>query len=242
MAKDAGKSKAADGEEVAEEVTPSKKKKESAPKKEGSMSLVVMIGGALGGVVLIILSVIIGTIIANKLFPPTIVGGAVATEKTEEKQEDTSKKKLPPYPEDDSMFVQSNLLTSDFHWNTFKSGRITTNVKNSTDRYVVIELTIDYSLFYKEELIAKGFATDGGKDKDDKPLPPVVDTASAMYQKLKLSIINKINDFLSSYTDTELQTMRPELRTNIKNALKPTFKEFGLLVGEINIVQFIFAK
>jgi len=232
-----------DGEEVAEAVEPSKKKtKEPKPKKEGDIPILLIIGGALGGVVLIILSVVIGTIVANKLFPPYIEGIETAIKEVYAKIEkndatpNNNNKKL-QFPDEDTGFEGSQLFAADEGWHTFSSGKITANVRNSTSMYLIVDIAIDYKLFHKEELIARGFAVEQGKNE-----PPTVDTNSAMYKRLKVEVASKLNDFAASHSEVELQEMRLNFGEKIREELKPTFQSFGLQIGKVNVPVFNFGR
>jgi len=231
-----------DGEEVAEAVEPSKKKtKAPKPKKDGDIPIVLIVGGALGGVVLIILSVVIGTVVANKLFPPYVEGIETAIKEVYAnmvaKEEATNDNKKLPFPDEDTGFEDSQLLTADADWHTFTSGEVTTNTKNSTTMFGIVSIAVDYSLHYKEELIARGFATVAGKDA-----PIEIDDKSQIYQRFQLAVTSVINDFIGSHTSEELQSMRQELGAKIREELKPTFRSFGLVIGNVKITKFIVAR
>jgi hypothetical protein len=244
MAKEIKNEEPLEGEEIAEAIEPTTPPPKKKTKKEGELPLLLIIGGALGGVVLIILSVVVGTIVANKLFPPYLEGIETAIQEVYanmEKDEATSSGKNPrrlsPFPDEDIDFDGSQLFAADEDWFTFSSGRITANVKNSTSMYLIVDVAIDYKLFHKEELIARGFAVAGGKNE-----PPKIDTNSALYQRLKIEVASKINDFAASYSEGELQAMRLNFGEKLKEELKPTFQSFGLQIGKINVPTFNFGR
>jgi len=239
-----------DGEQVAEAVEPSKDKKgkkEPKPKKEGGPPIVLIAGGALGGIILIVLSVVIGTIVANKLFPPYLEGFETAVKEAIENMElpapviqGTGTRNLEPFPDDDEL-EGSNLFAAGANWFTLNSGKITTNVRGSNSMFVSVIVAVDYSLHHKEELVARGFAVAETADKNAEPTYNV-DENSTLYQRFKIAVGSKINDFIGSHSEGELQAMRHELGEKLREDLRPTFRDFGLVIGRVNVTQFLIAR
>ena len=259
-----------EGEEVAEEVAPEKKKKEKppkAPKKEGDIPLVLMLGGAIGGVVLIIISAALGTIVANKLFPPTedsvksTILAAFAkiqaeeaeakAKEAEEKEAEEKHHSLPGW-DDNATLEDSYLFVADAEWYSV-DGKITTNVRNSMSTYVSVDVTVNYRVHYKEELTARGFLAAGGGEGEGGGHgghgaegggggPMTVNTSSELYKKLVAGLAGKLTEFMGSHTEAELQNMRPELSEKLKEELKQTFREFGLIIGKVDVTKFVLAR
>jgi len=248
MAKEKEKDEIKDEEEVAEPVEPSSKK--SKPKKEGEIPIILIAGGALGGVVLIILSVVIGTIVANKLFPPYYEGIENAIQevyadmkKKEETTEDAKEqRKLPAFPDEDTGFEGSHLFAADVEWFTFVSSDITTNTRGSTQMFAQVKVSIDYNIHYKEELVARGFAVEEpAAEKGASPTLKVIES-STLYKRFNLAVESKINDFIGLHSDAELQAMRQSFGEKLREELKPTFREFGLIIGKVNVTKFIVTR
>jgi uncharacterized membrane protein len=249
MAKDSVEDELNEDEKSTEAVENSKKKAPK-PKKEGGTPIVLIAGGAFAGVIVIILSVIIGVIIANMLFPKIFKEGeAPEPEKIEKTAEEIAKEETEKLAEnfpDNEEYDKKSLLLSGEEWYSFKSDKITTNVKGSVNTFVATSIMVDYRAYFKDELISKGFLLKGEGDSPETPVPPTVDTTSALYQKLKQIISSKMNDFIGMHTEGELQQMRTDevlkFSDRFKEYLKPTFKDFGLVIGEVYIVEFMFAR
>jgi hypothetical protein len=232
-------------EEKPAEATDDSKKKVKKPRKEGEIPVILIVGGAFAGVIVIILSVIIGVIIANTLFPQAFKADAKAETEQTEKTDEIDKKEKLEEPVPDGEYDSRSLLLSGDEWYSFKSDKITTNVKNSINTFVVMSVMVDYQVHFKEELTAKGFLK-AAEEAAENPLPPAVDTTSALYQKLKQIVASRINDFIGTYSEQELQQMRTDAQLKFsdrfKEYLKPTFKDFGLIIGEVHFVEFMFAR
>ena len=230
--------------EEAENESPIKKeKKQKTPRKEGEIPMLFMIGGALGVVVMIIVSVIIGTVIANKLFPP--VGFSVASVEGHgdgEHEDEDGKVKLKPFVEEDIEDTIS--LLQDEKWLTIDNCKAQTNVKGSASTLGIITIAAIYKPYYTEELSNRGFLTEGGKDGHGNPLPPGVNKESELYKKLQVNIKSALTSFISKHTAEELQDLQSngDLPDSLKSALKNPFKDIGLVLGKVDITDFMVTK
>ena len=381
--------------------TPDSKSKVAKPKKEGDVSVVLMIGGALGAVVLIIVSAIIGTVIANRIFPPYIIEmpappPPVVEEKTDDSSKEKKKKKKLESTEDDDddddeeSDGSGSKLLGHHELYTFKSDKVTTNVKGSTVIFGQLTIAVNYKLLYLDELSDKGFITgytkpasnvqfddydnnyyddvdyydyyekfknnekNKGKSKNDYKksnnknyirnisydyssggiqIVPVsysynanyhnnynaynnynanyynvndynnyndnnyanyrnaynvvynnyrnhnnynaynnykknnnynndyfimntsggggekkegggieINESSKLYLQFKQTVMAKLNDFVGTHTSEELQAMRPDLPKILQELLQPIFKEYGLKVMEVQVIQFLVAR
>jgi flagellar basal body-associated protein FliL len=230
----------ADNNEKAE--SKKKKQKPSKEKKEGEIPLVLMIGGALGGVIIIIVSVIIGTIVANKMFPPQI--GPIAEGENTEKvaEEGEHKEKLPAFPTDEKYDDALSLLEED-DWLNFNSERIQTNVSGG-GKICILNIAIYYKPFWVKTLTEKGFLRPESEGGHGAMIPGGADTTNALYVKLKQSVSSKLLEFIGSHSEIDLQSMQSEakLAETLKEYLKPTFKDTGLLVGKVEVTYFMLAR
>ena len=228
-----------------EKEAPAKKeKKQKPPTKEGAIPMVLMIGGAFGGVVMIIVSVIIGTVIANKLFPPVSFPVAAVEEHHEENQheDEHGKAKLKSFPEED---MEDDIsLLQDGDWLTIDDCKAQTNVKGNASMMGIITIAAMYKPHYVEELSHKGFLTEAGKDGHGNPTPPGVNKESELYKRLKLNIKTALTSYISKHTADELQDMQShgELADSLKGTLKKSFRDIGLIVGRVDITEFLVAK
>lgn len=259
-------------DEAVEEVAETKSKKKPAkPKKEGGDTpILLMIGGALGAVVLIIVSVIIGTLITHKLFFSYPTDRQVVVkekddkaekedkdkedeEEKKKKEDEEKEKKLPPIPDDlDELDVASKLLSMD-DWYTIETAKITSNTRGSMNWFAIARVSINYKAYYKEELERKGFlvpakAAGGGEGGHGGAAPAGaeakfdVDQKGDFYKQFSQTLTAKINDFLSTHTAQELQANRLNLSTELREFLKQTFKEYGLIIGEVKFLEWMVAQ
>lgn len=217
-------------------------KKEKKPKKEGGIPILIMAGGALGGVIMIIVSVIIGTVIANKLFPP-VVPAVTGEEQVASEDAGQHTKKLKPFPEDGEDMGEGISLLEDSEWLTFDSNKTQTNLKSPAGMIGIIDIAATYKPYYVEELTEKGFLEEPGTDSHGNPTPAGANKESGLYKKLKLNVTSALIDFISSHTAEELQNLQSsgKLSDSLKTKLKNPFKDIGLIVGKVDITQFIIA-
>lgn len=225
-----------------------KKKKNAKARAEGDIPLPLIIGGALGAVILIIISVIAGNVVANKLFPPSVESIKVAlaeyTAAQHTESNENAAKKLNDVPDID-MSNESELFAAGAEWLTFEGKKITTNVKDG--QMLLVDVSIGYKLYHKEELIARGFAKPAGGGgghgeaaSDTEAME--ADTTNPLYKKFHNDLKSQINTFFAMYTRTDLEAMRSNngLADKLKEFVKPTFKKFGLQIGDVSFPQFLF--
>lgn len=225
--------------EGTENPSPTKKGKKTKPpkvKKEGAVPLPMIIGASVGAVLLITVSVIVGTIVASSIFGEKSESEA-STEKIVEAVQEALKGELGTItksgktPEElDSMEVANMSKGADVL--TFETGKITSNSKGSSNTFVVIDLSIDFRIYDKENTVTKELTKGEGEKLE-------LNLESSVLKKIKNRITGKINELIASYSEQEFQSMRPELKNIIRTQLRPVFHNFGLQLGEIQILTFI---
>ncbi len=198
-----------------------KKKKEKKEGGGGGLSLPLIIGAAFGIIILIVVSVIIGIVVANKFMGGHDSAEGEAKGKTE--QQAGKEKKEDPYSQEESYL--SKLEGVMF----METGRITTNPKNGSSMFVVVNLALEFKKMNEDSDELKAIADKEGKLNIENPL----------VQKMVAKIKGKINQMIGSYTEAELQQNRPNLPEMFKKELKPVFKEFELMLGNVSIQEFI---
>jgi flagellar basal body-associated protein FliL len=204
--------------EELEKQEPEKQKKKEKEKKQGAsgaLSLPMLIGIGGGGIVLILVTVIFGYFIATKLFPtqPVVVSQNGQVTNSNDNKDNKDKKKS----EDD---IHSSLY--------METGRITTNPKDAPSTFVVLNLSLEFVPYNKDDDKVKEMMGKEGLNMNN----PIV-------QKMLGRIKSTVNNQIASLTLAELQAKRPELENMYKDALKTTMNEFGFKLLNVGLIEFI---
>lgn len=219
------------------------KTKTKKPKKEGALSLPVIIGIAVGAVVLIVASVVIGSFVASKLFP-TQGGGNSATLDTaditaaiqkanREMLEAQQKEGKTPEEIDD---MEAERMSSMPDVLVFETGKIVSNPRGNANVLIVLELALDFRVYDKENKTSMEIVTIEGKDD---AVTRTINFESTSYKKLKTRVTSNLNELIATYSEAEFQGMRGDLKNIIRTQLRPVFRNFGLQLGEVQIVTFL---
>lgn len=201
------------------ELPEKKKKKEKTP---GGISMPLIIGAAGGIIVLIIASVIIGIVVAGKFFGPQAAQEEANSKDGKNKATANKEYKENPYEGEMPLSQLEGVMF-------METGRITTNPKNGTSIYVVMNLGFEFKKMDEESKELAAIADKEGKVAIENPL----------VQKMMARIRSTINQMIASYTEAELQNMRPQMPDVLKKQLKPVFKDYELILGNVSIQEFI---
>ncbi|MGI6370328.1 MAG: hypothetical protein GX372_01740 [Ignavibacteria bacterium] len=218
-----------------------KKTKEAKAKKEGALSLPVIIGISVGAVVLIIASVVVGSIVASKLFP-TQGGGAVldtanitaAIQKANREILEAKTKEGKTPEEIDEMEAEKMSNMPDIL--VFETGKIVSNPRGNANVFIVLELALDFRVYDEENKTSMEIVKIEGKDE---AATREINFESTGYKKLKTRITSNLNELIATYSEAEFQAMRGDLKNIIRTQLRPVFRNFGLQLGEVQIVTFL---
>jgi hypothetical protein len=142
---------------------------------------------------------------------------------------------------DDKYDDALSLLEED-DWLYFNSERIQTNVSDG-NKICILNIAISYKPFWIKALTEKGFLRPESEGSHG-PIPGGADTTNPLYVKLKQSVSSKLLEFIGSHSEIDLQSMQSEakLTETLKEYLKPTFKDIGLLVGKVEVTYFMLAR
>jgi len=203
-----------DSEEVVHE--PLKKEKKAL-----GVSLPLMIGAALGILLIIVLGVILGVFFATKFISPQHSGVESKDKgKTEQvKKEDTFDKE---FSEEGSYLSKLEDIM------LLETGRITTNPKGAASVFVVVNFGFEFKKMDPKNKELETFAKEGAVNMEH----PVI-------KKMMARIRSTINNLIASYTKEELLAKRPELPEIVKKELKPIFRDYELMLGNVTIQEFI---
>ncbi len=192
-----------------------KQEPEKSPKKSEnkflgvSLPLVISIG--VGAIVLILVAVIFGYFIATRLFPTQSAPSQAQTSASQANE-------------------ASNKKVNDINKTIFfETGRITTNPRDGAATFVVANLGLEFVKINEDDKELEGLADPTGKVKVEE----------VIVQKLLARIKSNVNTFIASYNLQEIQAQRPELEQLFKSNLDPIFKEFGLKLVKVGLIEFI---
>ncbi|MDR0927907.1 MAG: hypothetical protein LBO69_09135 [Ignavibacteria bacterium] len=233
---------------------PKKEKKTKEPNEDGKPSTILIAGGAAGLMILIIISVIVGSVIAQKMFPIE-ASAVVATEETEHAEGDEhSAKKLPPMPDGEEGGEDVISMLADDSWLSFSSDKIQTNPSDNARAVCILNVAVTYKPYYVDQLTARGFlipapAAGGGghgeapAHEEGAKVPMIADTNNSIYKSLRQSVASTLGGFLGSHTQASLQAMQSSntLTDTLKSVLKTPFRNTGLIVGKVEITNFMIA-
>jgi hypothetical protein len=177
--------------------------------KTMNVPLPLILGIGGGAIVLIIVAEVFGYFIASRLFPSQ--GVVTQSQATVEKSKEEQK-------------------NTDIHKTIFlETNRITTNPKDGAATFIVVNLGLEFIKQNEESKELEGLTDPAGKVK----------TEEVIVQKLLAHVKTNVNTYIASYTLQELQMQRPELEESLKNNLQPIFKEFGLKLVKVGLIEFI---
>lgn len=190
-----------------------KKESDKSKKKKGGMSLPVMIGIGVGAIVVQVVLIIV---VVNFVLPKS--GGEEDKHKTEKmKEKEKAKSEDEKFFEGDS--EEEDFFAEEKERKYLETDKIITNPKGST-KFVVVNLGLEY------------------KFKPDVPEPeqaPDSDLMKKLMARLKTTVIQDIG----SKSVDEIHNSRSTYNIEIKDKLKPVFKESKIFLRNVYIVEFI---
>lgn len=190
-------------------------------KKSLGVSLPLMIGAALGILVIIVLGVILGVFFASKFLGPQQANGDKNKGKTEKvaKSGDAF---------EEEFTSEGGYLSKLEDIMLMETGRITTNPRGAASVFVVVNFGFEFKKMNDDNKELANLAKEGAVNMEH----PVI-------KKMMARIRSTINNMIASYTKEELLEKRKELPEMVKKELRPIFRDYELLLGNVTVQEFI---
>lgn len=192
-------------------------------KKSLGVSLPLIIGAAVGILVIIVLGVVLGVVLSNKFMGGGHSESADGKGKGKTENVGNKSKNL-----EEEFAVEEGYLSKLEDIMIMETGRITTNPKGAASVFVVVNFGLEFKKMDPDSEELKTLAKEGA-----------VNLEHPLMRKLGARMRGILNNMLASYTQQELLDKRQEMPELVKKELKPIFRDYELLLGNITIQEFI---